>query len=737
MPSPLNEQLQASLGTAIILKRELGGGGMSRVFLAEETAFGRRVVVKVLAPELGATVSVERFKREVQLSAVLQHPHIVPVIAAGESGGLPYYTMPFIEGESLRDRLAREGALPISDTIAVLRDVAKALAYAHTHGVVHRDIKPANVLLTGDSAIVADFGIARALEASTTVKSGARLTESGTSIGTVGYMSPEQAAGDPDIDHRSDIYSFGCMAYEMLAGDPPFTGRSSHSILVAHVDEAPREIAQLGREVPPTLGQLIMQSLAKDPADRPQTAGEIIRMLDRAGSGSFSTIPPTAESPVRTSDPFKRALVVYVIAFVLVVFVARAAIAALGLPSWVLPGTIVVMALGLPVILFTAYSHSVARLIAGTARTAILGAEQKPGMLDGTRRILERLAARASRHLSWRRTVLGGTYALATFALVVAAYMGIRGQGVGAVGSETGAAAMQSGAWQSAAPMAHARAAHAVVSTGQAIYALGGTGTGRAPVRDVERFDGDKWSVVTTLPGQGLNAPAAAVVGSRIFVIGGFNTVTNVPSEKVLVYDLATRAWSEAASLPAPRGGHATVVLDGRIHVIGGGNSQRTLADHSEYDPSTNRWIERAPLPRSQGSPAAVAFNGKLYSIGGRSGPSDFGFVDVYDPRTDSWSAGPPIEPRGTSGAVLYCGTIYVFGGESQAKVASLADVLRLDPETNSWTAAPPMPTARNFARAVVMNDAVYVVGGSPTPGSSHASEGSSVVERFHIDCRR
>lgn len=293
------------------------------------------------------------------------------------------------------------------------------------------------------------------------------------------------------------------------------------------------------------------------------------------------------------------------------------------------------------------------------------------------------------------------------------------------------------GSWRSAPAMAHARAAHAVVSTGSAIYALGGTGAGRVPVLDVERFDGQTWTTESTLPGQGLNAPAAAFVGGKIFVVGGFNTVTNVPSEKVLVYDLATRAWSEAAPLPAPRGGHAAVVMDGRIHVLGGGNSQRTLADHSEYDPTSNSWIERAPLPRSEGSPAAVVFNGKLYSIGGRSGPSDFGFVDIYDPRTDSWSAGPAIEPRGTAGAVEYCQTIFVFGGESQAKVASLADVIRLETSTNSWVAAPAMPTARNFARAVLLGDDVYVVGGSPTPGSSHASEGSSIAERFHIGCPR
>ena len=296
---------------------------------------------------------------------------------------------------------------------------------------------------------------------------------------------------------------------------------------------------------------------------------------------------------------------------------------------------------------------------------------------------------------------------------------------------------LAAGSWSTAPSMAFARAAHAVVSTGDAIYALAGTGTGGRPVLELERFDGRQWTIVSTLPGNGLNAPAAAVVEGRIYLIGGFNTTTNVPSDEVLVFDPATRTWSNAAPLPAPRGGHGVAVLNGKIHVLGGGNSQRTLADHSVYDPASNTWEERAPLPRSQGSPAVVAFNGKLYSIGGRSGPGDFGFVDIYDPATNGWSTGPAIEPRGTAGAVVYCGTIHVFGGESQARAESLGEVLRLSSDAASWEQAPPMPTPRNFARAVVLRDDVHVVGGSPTPGRSHASEGSAVVERYSAPCAK
>jgi len=285
--------------------------------------------------------------------------------------------------------------------------------------------------------------------------------------------------------------------------------------------------------------------------------------------------------------------------------------------------------------------------------------------------------------------------------------------------------------WSPAPPMLHARSAHAVVATDAWIYAIGGTGAGGAPVMQVERFDGNEWRDETTLPGEGLNAPTAAVIGNRIYVIGGFKTTTNVPTSDVLVYDVGTHTWSTAAPLPAPRGGHAAAVLDGKIHVIGGGNSRSTLADHSEYDPATNTWTDRAPLSRSKGSPAAVVFRDRLYSLGGRSGPSDFGDVEIYDPGTDRWSPGPSIEPRGTAGAAAYCGTIYIFGGESQAKKTTLDEVLKLDAKRNAWQRAAPMTIARNYARAAPFRGSVYLVGGNPTVGMSHSSAGSTTVERF------
>ena len=283
--------------------------------------------------------------------------------------------------------------------------------------------------------------------------------------------------------------------------------------------------------------------------------------------------------------------------------------------------------------------------------------------------------------------------------------------------------------------MLHARSAHAIVGTGGAIYAIGGTGAGGAPVLQMERFDGKDWHDETTLPGEGLNAPAAVAIGQRIYVIGGFKTVTNVPTAEVLVYDISTHLWSNAAPLHAPRGGHAAIVLGGKIHVIGGGNSHSTLVDHSEYDPAVNTWVERAPVPRSEGSPAAVAFNGKLYAIGGRSGGSDFGSVYIYDPVIERWSEGPSIEPRGTAGATVYCGTIFVFGGESQAKNTVLNDVLTMDSSGKEWRAAKPMPSARNYARAALLGTSVYLVGGNPVVAASHSAAGSTLVERLQASC--
>ncbi|CAN5473825.1 hypothetical protein BH09GEM1_BH09GEM1_43060 [soil metagenome] len=283
MDSDLSAQLQAALGAAYHITRELGGGGMSRVFLAEDLALHRDVVIKVLHPELAAGVNAERFNREVLLSARLQHPHIVPVLSAGQIDGLPYYVMPFVKGESLRDRIAAS-PLSISEIVGILGDVAKALSYAHSESVVHRDIKPDNILLSGGAATVADFGIAKALSSARQQEPGEALTSLGMSLGTPAYMAPEQVAGDPGTDHRADIYSLGCVAYEMLTGQSPFAGKSPQQMLAAQVMEPPIPVGQRREGVPPALAALVMKCLEKEPSRRPQSASEVAGALETTGA---------------------------------------------------------------------------------------------------------------------------------------------------------------------------------------------------------------------------------------------------------------------------------------------------------------------------------------------------------------------------------------------------------------------------------------------------------------------
>lgn len=279
------EQLPPALSESYAVEFEIEGAGMSRVFVATDRALSRRVVVKTLPRELAAERSIGRFRREIRLAAQLQHPCIVPVLTAGVADGLPYYTMPFVEGESLRARLARRGEVDVAEAVQMLHDVASALAHAHAHGVVHRDIKPDNVLLSAGYAMVSDFGVAKAISASAGERSG--LTTEGFAVGTPGYMAPEQASADPDIDERVDLYSLGCIAYEMLAGEPPFVGRNVQATIAAHVAERPAPIVARRPGVPPLLEQLVMRCLEKRPTDRPASAREVADILQALGTGAI------------------------------------------------------------------------------------------------------------------------------------------------------------------------------------------------------------------------------------------------------------------------------------------------------------------------------------------------------------------------------------------------------------------------------------------------------------------
>jgi tetratricopeptide (TPR) repeat protein/tRNA A-37 threonylcarbamoyl transferase component Bud32 len=429
VPTVLRDQLQVSLGDGYALERELGGGGMSLTYVATEHALARRVVVKMLSPELAAGVSVERFRREILLAAKLQHPHVVPVLSTGVANGLPWFTMPYVEGESLRIRLSR-GPLRIGEVIGILRDVARALAFAHSHGVVHRDIKPDNVLLSQGSATVTDFGIAKAISAARTDAPGGTLTVAGTSLGTPAYMSPEQCAGDPGIDHRSDIYAFGAMAYELLGGRPPFQGSSPAKILGAHLGETPKDIRELRADTPPLMADLVMQCLAKDPDARPQQATDLVRVLDSVTSSGTAA---TAPSVLAGRMPVGRAVALWGASTALVALTAWAATVVIGLPDWVIPGSLGVMLAGLPVIVFTAWVQRTTHKMFTATPTFT------PGGTPSMQGTLATLAVKASPHVSWRRTWMGGAVAVGGFVILVVGFMVLRALGIGPAGSLIGA----------------------------------------------------------------------------------------------------------------------------------------------------------------------------------------------------------------------------------------------------------------------------------------------------------
>ena len=285
----LPAQLQAALGDVYVLERELGGGGMSRLFVATERSLNRQVVIKVLPPELSSEVSAARFKKEIEVAAQLQHPHIVPILATGSGDGLLWYVMPYVRGESLRHRIREVGKLPVRDAVRILVEVADALAYAHRQGIVHRDIKPENILLEEGHAVLADFGVARAIVAARTsnASEGGNLTGTGMSVGTPTYMAPEQAAGESHVDARADIYALGLVGYEMLAGKHPFGGTTSvQSMIVAHLTEPAPPVMKLRADTPPAVNAAIARALAKTPDERFRTAEEFRDALEAAPSGA-------------------------------------------------------------------------------------------------------------------------------------------------------------------------------------------------------------------------------------------------------------------------------------------------------------------------------------------------------------------------------------------------------------------------------------------------------------------
>ena len=298
-PNPPNDDPSAALPDLLVdryrIGRELGRGGMASVYLARDEKHGRDVAIKIIKSDLSASLGHDRFLREIEIAARLRHPNIVPLYDSGEAGDSLFFVMPYEDGQSLRERLRQHGALPIPEALSVLRDVARALAYAHEHGVVHRDIKPDNVMRSGDAAVVTDFGIAKAVSVALTNAGDATLTQAGTVIGTPAYMAPEQATGDAGVDHRADLYSFGCLGYELFAGHPPFQDQTTHLLIAAHIATVPRPITELRADVPQSVADLLSRCLAKAPADRPQSARDLLPILDGVPSVGVSAARPKQE----------------------------------------------------------------------------------------------------------------------------------------------------------------------------------------------------------------------------------------------------------------------------------------------------------------------------------------------------------------------------------------------------------------------------------------------------------
>ena len=407
------DRLKTALADRYAIESTVGHGGMATVYVAEDLKHRRKVAVKVLSPEIATALGAERFLREIEIAAGLQHPHVVPLYDSGEADGLLYYVMPYIEGEALSDRLEREGSLPIDDALRILRDVVDALAYAHARGVVHRDIKPENVMFSGSHAVVLDFGVAKALREAV---GSAELTTTGLALGTPAYMAPEQATAEPTVDHRADIYAVGILAYEMITGRPPFEGPTPQAILGAHLTKAPAPIETLREEVPPAVAALIARCLEKSPEDRVQDTSDLLVQF-----GTMSAPTGTAGFAAATNEPTgvlrsAQLVALYSVTAAAVAGISYALMMALGLPDFVFPITVALLIVGLPILLSTLRLER-RRLSAERGNLPTAG------------------ETKVSRWFTWTRAFSGGLAAFTGLSLLVAAYVLMRTLGIGPLGT--------------------------------------------------------------------------------------------------------------------------------------------------------------------------------------------------------------------------------------------------------------------------------------------------------------
>jgi serine/threonine-protein kinase len=380
-------QVKKALAGRYQIERVLGEGGMATVYLAHDQKHNRKVAVKVMRPELAATLGSDRFLREVQVAAQLSHPHILPMHDSGEADGILYYVMPYVDGETLKERIAKEGQLSVNDAMRLGREVAEALAYAHTRGIIHRDIKPGNILLQSGHALVADFGIARALGAE-----GEALTKTGLAVGTPQYMAPEQATGEREVDGRADIYALGAVMYEMVAGEPPFTGPTARAIITRSLTEEPRSLTVSRTGLPAAVNSGIMKALAKSPSDRYANAQEMVVALDRALEGTRSGAGPVAT----TEGPAPMQVWgLFALGCMGMLALVSAIIRQWSLPTWTIGFAIVLLAIGGVVLVLTGRMEARRRSGAAT-----------PGL---------------GRFFTWRYATLGGMLSLLLWAGVATA----------------------------------------------------------------------------------------------------------------------------------------------------------------------------------------------------------------------------------------------------------------------------------------------------------------------------
>ncbi len=407
------ERLKKTLADRYALKGAVGHGGAATVYLAEDLKHRRKVAVKVLRPEIAGALGGDRFLREIEIAAGLQHPHVVPLYDSGEADGLLYYVMPYLGGETLSARLERHGQLPIEDALRILRDIADALAYAHQRGVVHRDIKPDNVMLSGSHAVVMDFGVAKAL---TEAADSTAITSSGLALGTPAYMAPEQATADPAVDHRADIYALGVMAYEMVAGRLPFDGDTPQKVLAAHITATPAPVEKYRSDVPPQVSTLISRCLEKEPDRRIQDTSDLLQQLGSlatpSGTVTLATPPPVTSGKLK----FAQFAALYSVTAAAVAGISHTLMLALGLPRFVFTFTLVLLVLGVPILL-------------STLRLELRRAPSRSGT---TPVVKESILARM---FTWRRAVSGGVVAFVGLALLAAAYTLMRTMGIGPVGT--------------------------------------------------------------------------------------------------------------------------------------------------------------------------------------------------------------------------------------------------------------------------------------------------------------